>query len=667
MVTLFVSGAVACCLMVITALVWIAPSWPRLMVAVVAVVLGAAPFVSGWAVLRRGLAAGLEGAVRIGAMLVGMALVAVLVAATDLWTSISAEQPGRLWLSGLTVAMIPMVWVLLYVAPALLLLHFPNGRPPSRCWAWVSVCLLGSIPLLFAAAALMPGPHDPPFEWVAPSPLALPPQWETFAWVLLSIGLMSLLAGLAGAAMSLIFRRRKVTDPTEYAQLRWLGISAFGLPLTLLLCWASYLFLGGPHLAVFGVLALWLSIPVSVWIGFLHRDLFDLDRFAAVGRTVTLVGASALTVSTLVAVGVASLVGRNDPIGVAILTAGFLVALAPLRRRGERWLEQRLAPARVAARDCLDRLLAQVQDGEAKPEALEDRLGEVLQDLCQPGERLRIGYVISGRDEVWDRWGSPIELDKDALGIRLGAHPVAWISGLLVQGTLVLVDLERRIAVVAELVRLRVEVAVVLREGEQERNRLEENALRERRRMELDLHDGTQQRLVALGLNLRVAQRGLSEGDAAISDILDAAVTQLGTAVAELRQLARGLRPAWLDDGLELALAPLAELGPVPVKIRVAVTAVPDALAATAYYIVLEAVTNALKHAQPSCVEVAVEQVDAHLAVRVADDGRGGANAAGPGWSGLVERVAALGGRLDLASPSGGGTTLEVLLPCTTS
>jgi signal transduction histidine kinase len=186
----------------------------------------------------------------------------------------------------------------------------------------------------------------------------------------------------------------------------------------------------------------------------------------------------------------------------------------------------------------------------------------------------------------------------------------------------------------------------------------------ERRRLAQDLHDGAQQRLVSLGLNLRVAQRHLGPGDGQTNELIDAAVAELGTAVSELRQLAHGIRPACLDDGLGPALAPLTQTAPVPVTVDVAVGTLPDTVAATAYYVVMEAVTNALKHAAASQVTVSVSERDGHLAVLVADDGRGGADVRGHGWSGVVDRVTAANGTFDLMSPPERGTRLEVLLPC---
>lgn len=644
-------------------LITMAPTWPRFVVALVALILGATPISVGWPVLMRGRASAAPGTARVGAILLGMGLAPILVAVTDLWAGVSADQPGRLWVSGLAVAAMPMVWSLLYVAPALLLAHFPTGYLPNRRWRWVMWSLSTSVPLLVLSAALMPGSHDPPFEWVEASPLALPSEWEALATALFVVGGLDLLAGLAGSTLSLITRRRRATATDEYAQLRWLGLTAFSLPLTLILCWAGYLLFDGPHLAVLGIVFFWLSVPALVWISLLQRDLFDIDRFATIARTATIVGIVALSLWMLVAVSVASLIGRDSPLVVAGLTAVLVAGLVPFRRRCERWVDRRLAPRRAATRDALDKLLADVHDGEEDPEALGVRLHQGLRGAGRSGHEVRVGYVVPGRTHVWDRRGNRIELDQAALGIRLGGQHVAWIGDLTPQERLVVVDLERRVAMVAQLARLRIGVTMAMTEGEEARQLLESSAESERHRLGRDLHDGAQQRLIALGLDLRMAQRRLPDLDAALYRVLDSAVVQLGDAVTELRQLAQGLGPGSLDSGLAAALAPLARAGPVPVTVRVTGAPLSRTLASAAYYVVLEAVTNAFKHAQPSRVDVIVEQVGAQLTVRVSDDGRGGADPLGSGWTGLMERVTALGGRLHLASPTGVGTTLEVLLP----
>lgn len=187
----------------------------------------------------------------------------------------------------------------------------------------------------------------------------------------------------------------------------------------------------------------------------------------------------------------------------------------------------------------------------------------------------------------------------------------------------------------------------------------------ERRRLERDLHDGAQQRLVSLGMTLRLAQRHLHDATVDVNGLLDQSIAELGTALNELRQIAHGLRLSSLDDGLGPALMALTSGVPVPVTINVRADRLPDQIATTAYYVASEALANAVKHAQPGAIGVSVVRIGGQVSVQIRDDGCGGARPrAGTGLAGLADRVAAAGGELRLFSPDGGGTVVEALLPC---
>jgi signal transduction histidine kinase len=190
-----------------------------------------------------------------------------------------------------------------------------------------------------------------------------------------------------------------------------------------------------------------------------------------------------------------------------------------------------------------------------------------------------------------------------------------------------------------------------------------------RRRIERDLHDGAQQRLVSLGLQLRAAQAALPPG---LGAQLDRAVAEASDALEELRETARGIHPAILaDGGLRPALKTLARRSPVPVDLRVhAGGRLPGPVEVSAYYVVAEALTNTAKHARASAVTVTAEvgTVDPLLRITIRDDGVGGADLTrGTGLVGLRDRVEALGGQIFVDSPPGAGTTLRAELPLTTA
>jgi signal transduction histidine kinase len=222
-------------------------------------------------------------------------------------------------------------------------------------------------------------------------------------------------------------------------------------------------------------------------------------------------------------------------------------------------------------------------------------------------------------------------------------------------------------ALMLENQRLDAELRARLVELRASRARLVEAADGERRRIERDLHDGAQSRLVALALNLRLARMGVTDGSDTAA-LLDGSIDELGQSLKELRDLARGIHPVVLSDrGLEPAVRALAARAPVPVDIVGHPTGrLPAAVETAAYFVVSEALTNVSKYAHARQATVRVERVDGHLLVEITDDGVGGADAGdGSGLRGLADRVAALSGTLEVVSPPGHGTRLRAQLPCT--
>jgi signal transduction histidine kinase len=186
------------------------------------------------------------------------------------------------------------------------------------------------------------------------------------------------------------------------------------------------------------------------------------------------------------------------------------------------------------------------------------------------------------------------------------------------------------------------------------------------RRIERDLHDGAQARLVALGMNIGLAEQQLGKDPEKAQEHLAEARKAAGAALQELRDLARGIHPPILADrGLEAAIRALADHAAVPVSVKVELAERPPAAVETAaYFVAAEGLTNALKHAQASRIDIDVHERQNALVVRVLDDGRGGVSEAGGGLHGLRQRVEALDGSLRIASPDGGPTVIEAVLPC---
>jgi signal transduction histidine kinase len=264
-----------------------------------------------------------------------------------------------------------------------------------------------------------------------------------------------------------------------------------------------------------------------------------------------------------------------------------------------------------------------------------------------------------------------------SFGIRSAVGAPIFVAGRLWGGIMVISerprafppDTEERIASFAELVTAALANVDAREELEASRARIVEAADAARQRIERDLHDGAQQRLVSLALNLRLLQSNL-DADSEAARELEAARSELDRTLEELRDLARGIHPSVLTDrGLEAALAALAHRAPVPVRLEAdGCEELPDAVQTTAYFIVSEALTNAFKHACCNQVTVRLGADDGWATVEVRDDGVGGTDPGrGSGLSGLSDRVGALGGTLEVDSPAGEGTTIRARIPAATT
>lgn len=255
---------------------------------------------------------------------------------------------------------------------------------------------------------------------------------------------------------------------------------------------------------------------------------------------------------------------------------------------------------------------------------------------------------------------------------------VGVLAGGVVVGALVLLVAPRivgwlsqvHVALVRSLLSAGRHAALQQRVGElqESRSATVEAAEAERRRIERDLHDGTQQRLVGLAIDLGIARERLADGgDDRSRELVERAHEGLKEAIAELRDLVRGIHPAVLTDrGLDAAVSALAARSSIPVHVQSGLQRrLPAPVESAAYFVVAEALTNAMKHSDATMVTVTIRDDGAMLMIEVTDDGRGGAAVAPTGGlHGLVGRMRALDGRLDVTSPPGGPTTLTAVIPC---
>jgi signal transduction histidine kinase len=565
-------------------------------------------------------------------------------------------------------------WMWLYVPVALLALLFPDGRLPSPRWRMVAAGLL-TVPVAFTVlVAMSPGPYPAPYDDV-PRPLGMHEWAEPLA-----IAMLPLFLGLLVASAVSLFRRRRTADAIGRDRLKWLAVAGLTVPATLLLCWTSYLLLGDADLVVIGLAAMYVGIPTATAIAMLRHDLYDVDRVLSGTITYGLVSAALLTVLT-VATFVSGLVVPGDStIAAAAATAICAVLLSPLRNRLQRKVDEKLYPVRRGTLAAIEDLRRRAHAGTARPEELEPVLRAAMAD-----PDLRVGYRMPGGTAMVDAAGNDRRTGASATPVLIGDEEIGAITFSRGCPAPLAREIADASALLVEVVRLRLELRAALDAADAGRARLLRVSYAERRKLERDLHDGAQQRLVSLGMSLRLAQRHLAQrhlaqrhldlmhlaqrhvdGAVDVDGLLDTTVAELATAVAELRQVAHGLRPSSLDDGLGPALSNLTSKVPIPVELDIQANgSLPDELTTTAYYVASEAVANTLKHAAARTVVLKVAQTDGQLRVRVTDDGLGGARVAtGSGLAGLSDRVAALGGTFRVLSPPGGGTTVEAVLPC---
>ncbi|WP_189186558.1 sensor histidine kinase [Streptomyces albiflavescens] len=598
----------------------------------------------------------------VGFLLTLIGLVPPLIMLSDTYDQVSADRSRLLPGAEVVHQLGAGLWTLWYVPVMLLVLVFPDGHLPAG--RFPRLVLYGVLidPLVFdVLAALDPTPYDPPFEDFGHPLPTMPPSlmWVAYA----SLGLLML---LLVASMLVMRRRYRTAEPVQRSQVKWFALGAVALPGTLLSCWTDYLLFGEVGVFIWlGLVALYLGVPSLTALAILRHDLYDVDRATSAVVTWAVVTAGLLAVYSAAAASGGLALGRGSAVLASAVTALVAAVLVPVKNRVRRRVDRRFYPVRQAALAAVRALERSVHEGRSRPEELE----EVLRDaLRAPG--LRVGYLLPGGTEFRDSDGVRVTAGLEVRAAEHGETGVAPAGGW---GRVIGVidgpcprEVATACASLVETVRLRAELAGALGEVEASRSRLLRAGYRERRRLERDLHDGAQSRLVTLGMALRLAQRHLDDGTVDVDGLLDQAVAELGTAVAELRELAHGLRPSSLDDGLGPALEALAARAPVRLDWRLAGQALPDEVATTAYFVASEAVTNAVKHAEAESIGVVVrEDGDGALRVTVRDDGRGGANPrAGSGLSGLTDRVAALGGRLHITSGVGAGTTVEAVLPC---
>ncbi len=324
-----------------------------------------------------------------------------------------------------------------------------------------------------------------------------------------------------------------------------------------------------------------------------------------------------------------------------------------------------LGQARLA-RANVGELLVELGE-DPQPADLRDALSRALRDPT-----LTLAYWLPHFNSWADTDGHPVELPDDGVRAttlidRRGLPLAALVHSPALREEPELVSAVAAAAGIAlENGRLQAELRAQVDELAGSRARVIDAEQKERQRLERNLHDGAQQRLVSLSLELGLLEEQLAE-DSTARARLDGARRMIALSLAELRDVARGIHPAVVSaHGLAVALEELAANAPVPVRLDVALAGrVAEPLEVAAYYVVCESLANVAKHASATSAEVTVDHVASYLVVEISDDGVGGADSErGSGLRGLADRVEALGGRLQVWSPAGGGTRVRGEFPC---
>jgi signal transduction histidine kinase len=325
-------------------------------------------------------------------------------------------------------------------------------------------------------------------------------------------------------------------------------------------------------------------------------------------------------------------------------------------------LQRRLARGTVAG------LVVELGD-RSRGFDLRDALARALGDPA-----LELAYWFAAGDRYVDADGRPVELPAPdgtpvATVVERGGRPVAALihDPALAENLELVESVCAAAALTLENERLQAELRARLAELRASRARLVEAGATERRRIERDLHDGAQQRLISIALSLGLAEARLPEDPLSAARIVREAREAVGVALADLRELSQGIYPSILSErGLAAALDELARGAALPVTLEARLpNRLPPPVEAAAYFVVSEALANAAKHSHASDAHVAATVVDEILELEVADDGIGGAGGgAGTGLRGLTDRVEGLGGRFTITSPPGRGTTIRAEIPC---
>jgi signal transduction histidine kinase len=535
-----------------------------------------------------------------------------------------------------------------------LILHLtPTGVALSRGWRAVAAATVACGTAWFAAGLVRPGHLNPPLQGVS-NPMGVQPLAGTLVAVSRVLGYATAL-GVIVAAVSLLVRFRRA-EGLERQRLLWMAVAAVPVPVFVGAAFASSR-LGndvGVALASGGLV---IVLPVAAGLSVARYHLYDVDRILS--RAVSylllsgLLAGSYLAAVFIVGQTFGGLTGRSGAADVASTLVAVTVA-APSYRHIQNVVDRRFNRRRFDALRLVREFVRNPTPGLGVQAVLRTSLGDA---------QITIAYWIGSRRQWVTSDGHAAPIGPDDVLVRRQGRPVASIGFDSAATERWLVE-AAAIEATTELENagLRADLAQRLVEVQESRARLTAAQVTERRKIERDLHDGAQQRLLALALQLRAAHD--RAGPQQLRHAVENGIQQLQAAIVELRELANGVHPAALHTGgLIAALDDLAARTPVPIALCVSEERFPPAVEATAWFIACEAVTNAVKHAAPTMISITVFYEPTRLVVTIDDDGCGGADPDGRGLRGITDRAESIGGTLTVSS-NDRGTSIRTELPC---
>ena len=581
---------------------------------------------------------------------------------------------------------------------AFLFAIFPTGRPSSRRWGWLLRVMLAAYAVVMIGFALTPGPLEAGFaELLRPvaNPIGLPSSLKPVIEAITTVAGLVLVLGAIVSVLSLIQRYRRAAQ-LERQQIRWLASIGVFLGTVLLLTFGLIAtgaiedqgIVSGLAFYAF-IIGVFLGIPTVCGIAILRHGLWDLD--VVVKKTVQyglLVAGFVVAVAVLAALLPVLIlgVGGGNVVDVPMIVIGALLAIGLIlvRSRAQRWANRIVYGKRSTPYEVLSEFAERVGETYSTEDVL-PRMAQLLGEAT--GARsaqvwLRIGNEMraeaSWPPDAPTTANVPVlgdELpdfgDDDAFEVRhqgelLGALTVSVAANDPMNPTKE--KLARDMAAQAGLVLRNVRLIQDLRES---RRRIVSAQDERARTLERNIHDGAQQQLVALSVKLRLAAGLLERYPAKARTMLEELQGQTTETLEDLRDLARGIYPPLLaDKGLPAALEAQARKSPIPVSVQ------PDGVGrygqdveSAVYFCCLEALNNVAKYADASSVKIRLRQSDGELRFEVADDGVGfepGATTRGTGLQGIADRLDALGGRFEIRTAPGEGTTLVGLVPSPT-